>query len=98
MFCHLTLRGRPAPKRTPEVVFTSSQSRLSSALPRVKVGGAGGAGSNSQSGTRVRFHSFCASLDMSPKDDFFFFQKKKNGASGALRPLENRGVALAGPG
>lgn len=98
MFCHLTLRGRPAPKRTPEVVFTSSQLRLSSALPHVKVGGAGGAGSNSQSGTRVRFHSFCASLDMSLKDDFFFFQEKKNGASGTLRPLENRGVALASPG
>lgn len=94
MFCHLTLRGRPAPKRTPEVVLTSSQSRLSSALPRVKVGVAGGAGSNSQSGTRVRFHSFRASLDMSLKDDFFFFKRKRT-----VRPARSdRGVVLAGPG
>lgn len=94
MFCHLTLRGRPAPKRTPEVVLTSSQSRLSSALPRVKVGGAGGAGSNSQSGTRVRFHSFCASLDMSPKDDFFFPKEKER----CVRCAQTAGKQRSGAG
>ncbi len=38
MFCHPTLRGKPAPKREPQVSLTSSQSRLSSSILLVKGG------------------------------------------------------------
>lgn len=94
MFCHLTLQGKAAPKREPEVSLTSSQSRLSSSLLLVKEGGGGGGGGKYRFMIRNsgEAHSSVATLICLLRRIFFFriMSMVLIGESGALRPGKQR--------
>lgn len=94
MFCHLTLQGRPAPKRKAGVGLTSSQSRLSSSVRLVKWWWWGLRFTIRNMG---KAHSFCASLHMSPKEEFFllFFFLRTAGPALPDRGKQRSGIGWA---
>lgn len=90
MFCHLTLQGRPAPKREPEVDLTSSQSCLSSSIPLVKWWWWGD--TDSQSETWVKLILSVPAFICLLRRVFFFFKRTAGPA------LSGRGKQRSGIG
>lgn len=101
MFCHLTLQGKPAPKREPEVSLTSSQSHLSSSLLLIKREVRGELGGyrfmiRNLGDAYSSVAAFICLLRMT-----FFFSQSCQGferQSPALSGWGSRGVVLAGAG